>query len=352
VTSDPATLTVWADVLVARYQLTTLCPTSTIALPTTLSFTEDGLAANTRCAGQRSFRLFAGRVTNATGKITRIRQNCTVAQFGPTLCGPESVLIDVHGRWPVFPSGIANLLIVGGACNSIYFINPASGAVIETFDDPSFEYIGQMAIDSMGRLFVGSLNGDALNVIDMGVTEPFWFAPGQSPRAVALDADDNVYLTCSVDGVLRKLDPLGDPINAGFATGLQGAISQAFAPPGIFHGNLFVACGDRVMEVDRTTGATSTFMSCRQGVWGIAFDPDGFMYVSEPSQNHIYKIGPGLPGDMNGDGVVNLTDLPAFVAALLQHADALLPIVTADMNGDGCADGADIQPFINALIVP
>ena len=46
--------------------------------------------------------------------------------------------------------------------------------LLETFDDPAFGYIGQMAIDSVGRLFVGSVNGDCLSVIDSGARECFY----------------------------------------------------------------------------------------------------------------------------------------------------------------------------------
>ena len=215
--------------------------------------------------------------------------------------------------------------------------------------DSSFGHIGQMALDSTGRLLVGSIDGDSLNVLEGGVVDSFYSAPGLSPRAVVIDSADNVCLTCSVDGVMRKIAPDGSVINANFASGLQGAISQAIAPPGIFHGNLFVACGDRVMEVDRATGSTSTFLSCNAAV-GIAFDPEGYMHVSIPSQNRILKIGPNLPGDMNGSGAVNLNDLTGFVEALLQAPDAPLPIITADMTGDGCVDGRDVRAFVGALL--
>ena len=77
------------------------------------------------------------------------------------------------------------------------------------------------------------------------------------------------------------------------------------------------------------------------------------MYISQPAQpdgSHILKIGPALPGDMNGDGVVNLSDLPGFVAAIMQATGAPLPLLTADMNADGCADGADIELFVAQIV--
>jgi formylglycine-generating enzyme required for sulfatase activity len=347
-TSQAATLTVNSNLPATHYQITQLCPTSSITAPYLLSFTDDGRAANYTCAGQRSFRLFAGRLNVATGKIWRVRQTCSIQQFGSLLCSPESVLIDTFGYWPG-ECGAPNGIIVGG-CDTVYVLNQLNGAICEQYSDPWFSHIGQMAIDSVGQLYLGSVDGNYLNVITEGVVVPVYIATGLSPRAVVVDESDNVYLTCSGDGVMRKIDSVGNVLNEHFADGLQGAISQAIAPAGIFHGNIFVACGDRVMEVDRATGATSTFVACRSGVSGIAFDPEGFMYFSETDQNRIMKIGPGLAGDMNGDGVVDMADLPGMVAALLLVPDAPLPIIAADMNGDGCTNGNDIAPFFDCLL--
>ncbi len=174
---------------------------------------------------------------------------------------------------------------------------------------------------------------------------------GEQPLLKGGGANNVVYVTGSNDGVLRKLSPSGAILNASFATGLQGAISQAIAPPGIFHGSLFVACGDRVMEVNLTTGQVTPFLTDLP-VHGIAFDPDGFMYLSPPSLNRIDRIGPGLPGDMDGNGVVDLNDMARFESALLRRPNAPRPIATADMNGDGCVDGNDIAGFVNELLAP
>src|SRR5206468_3382229 len=126
---------------------------------------------------------------------------------------------------------------------------------------------------------------------------------------------------------------------------------EAIAPVGIFHHNLFVACGDRVMEVNLATGGTVSTFYCA-GAAGIAFDPEGYMNISIPSGSRIDQIGSALPGDMNGDGMVTLADVPGFIAALLLLPDAPLPIATADMNGDGCTNGLDIRPFLSALGIP
>lgn len=85
---------------------------------------------------------------------------------------------------------------------------------------------------------------------------------------------------------------------------------------------------------------------------GIAFDPEGYIQVSIPSQNKVLKIAPALAGDMNGDGAVTLADVEGFVKALLQAPDSPLPILAADMNGDGCADGRDVGLFVGQILGP
>ncbi len=230
-------------------------------------------------------------------------------------------------------------------------LNPVNGSICEEYVDNTLFHIGQMALDSMGRLFIGSIEGDCLNVLTEGVVSPFYCLPGDSPQAVAVDEDDNVYVTGAGDGVLRVIAPDGTPINESFATGLEGAVSQAIAPEGLFHGNLFVACDGGVMEVDLLTGESSMFLGCA-AAHGIAFDPEGYMHVSITSEDRILKIGSALPGDMNGSGTVDMDDLPGFVDALLRLPEAPLPIMTADVNLDGCANGLDVAAFVELLLQP
>ncbi|MCC7313301.1 MAG: VCBS repeat-containing protein [Planctomycetes bacterium] len=338
--------------LADHYSCEILCEPSAVQSPTLLAFTNDGGSIEQTCDGGLPFRLFTGRSDIiTTGKIWRILQNCSQAQFGALLSKPESVLIDAAGVWP---GGCAmpNQIIVGGrdglGNDLVYFLNPTTGSICEQYIDNTLEHIGQMALAGDGRLFLGSVEGDSLNVLELGVVYPFYTAAGQPLRAVALDGADHVYVTGSNDGVLRKLDSNGTVLDASMATGLEGAVSQAIAPPGIFHGNLFVACGDRLMEVDLLSGQATPFLTDLP-VHGVAFDPDGYMHLSLPSLNRIDRIGPALAGDMDGSGTVDESDLIGFVAALLRLPDAPRPIITADMNADGCADGLDVAWFVEVI---
>jgi hypothetical protein len=186
---------------------------------------------------------------------------------------PQSVLVDVNGYWPG-PCPDQNPIIVGGL-EEINWLT-ATGTICEQFPEPTFGQVGQMALDEIGRLDIGSVDQSCAQVLDKGALGNLLCCPAMSgyPSALALRPDGNVFVACSGDGVLRVMTPNGNVVDASFATGLEGAVSMAIAPPGIFHGNLFVACGDRVVEVDVTTGATSVFLSLL-AVHGIAFDPAG-----------------------------------------------------------------------------
>lgn len=364
--SDPTTCTVSCDCtslpggscgsgLASHYECGPSCPAFSLDNPGLLSFGVPTGNPSNNCKVP-NFRLFAGHVCPMSCKIWRIREDCVQQQFNGDLSVPHSVLVDANGYWPGTCPDSTPILV--GAENIIYFLTQ-SGTVCETLPDGSFGQIGQMAIDPAGRLFVGTENGACMQVVDKGVLDPCYCCPGGtgSPNAVCLDADGNVYVTCSMDGVMRKLGADCSVTNSAFASGLYGATSQTIAPTGIFHGNLFVACGptgnpgNRVIEVDLTTGETSTLL-CGLPVMGIAFDPEGFMYLSIPMENRIIRIGPGLPGDMNGDGSVNLDDLSGFAAALVRDPQAPRPVIASDINEDGCGNGLDVRAFAELMLVP
>ncbi len=55
-------------------------------------------------------------------------------------------------------------------------------------------------------------------------------------------------------------------------------------------------------------------------------------------------------GDVNGDGLVNTTDLGVFVAVLLGQDTETEHVDAADIDGTGTPDGADVEPFAALLL--
>ena len=60
----------------------------------------------------------------------------------------------------------------------------------------------------------------------------------------------------------------------------------------------------------------------------------------------IYLVPSTLQGDVNGDGVVNGTDIQAIINTIVEGKyDA-----KADVNGDKVVNGTDIQEVINIIV--
>lgn len=66
----------------------------------------------------------------------------------------------------------------------------------------------------------------------------------------------------------------------------------------------------------------------------------------------VYSSGTapvGVPGDVNGDGLVSGADVTALYGVLL---DGTVPAGNADVNGDGNVNGADVTTLYNLLLNP
>lgn len=57
-------------------------------------------------------------------------------------------------------------------------------------------------------------------------------------------------------------------------------------------------------------------------------------------------------GDIDGNGLANLADIPSFVAVLLGTDTIPSHVIAADMNCDGLANGRDAQGFVNRIQLP
>ena len=65
---------------------------------------------------------------------------------------------------------------------------------------------------------------------------------------------------------------------------------------------------------------------------------------------HFTPIAPGLTGDVNGDGTVDVTDINIIINIMLGMDDALNYAGRADVTGDGSIDVSDVNDIINNML--
>lgn len=170
-------------------------------------------------------------------------------------------------------------------------------------------------------------------------------APGQDLVATT---SDSACLTRPNEGtIVRLYDWTGDGDALDFgevllhAQGLDKPFAIAAAPDG----SLFVAARNTAGAVyhvaDRNgDGDALDYGETLVVAVGIS-QPGGVVFVTDD--------GGCRKGDIDGNGEVNLSDVPLLVDVLL-GLETLDDYCPADCNADGRIDAADIQPFIEAFL--
>ena len=66
--------------------------------------------------------------------------------------------------------------------------------------------------------------------------------------------------------------------------------------------------------------------------------------------DNVAIINAGIPGDVNDDGVVNVTDVTILISAVISENYSNINTANADMNDDGIINVTDVTMLINAVI--
>jgi ligand-binding sensor domain-containing protein len=85
------------------------------------------------------------------------------------------------------------------------------------------------------------------------------------------------------------------------------------------------------------------------------FDAEGHLWVSAMSEGVVQILlgpTPAIPGDINGDGVIDMTDVNLFTGVLLGLDHDPQHLVRSDMNHDSTANGSDVQFFLDVMLAP
>ncbi len=91
-----------------------------------------------------------------------------------------------------------------------------------------------------------------------------------------------------------------------------------------------------------TNGDASYKMTCA-GKYNVTFNPVALTFKIEAAS------APGLTGDVNGDGAVDVSDVNIVLNIMLGN-DTLAANPAADVNGDGAVDVSDANAIINIML--
>ncbi|MCB9853863.1 MAG: hypothetical protein H6819_12255 [Phycisphaerales bacterium] len=130
----------------------------------------------------------------------------------------------------------------------------------------------------------------------------------------------------------------------------------------VMRDNLFQRCVDVCGDFQMGFECTPLFFGDDGGIYNV--ENTGYYTLGDrahvrggydPSCNNLCPfpcirantIGPcdEIPGDVNGDGDVDIDDVQLFVAVLLGVDSDPYRVLVSDVNVDGTPDGKDVQPF-------
>ncbi len=217
---------------------------------------------------------------------------------------------------------------------------------------------------STGALYLGD--------VGQGVYEEIDYEPaGIAARNYGWDIREG--LACATVSGCASSCATGfdDPIHAYDQTiGTRCAVTGGYVYRGCrmpsLHGTYFFAdyCSNEIWSMPAGGGAVTSRTAELAPGGGLSIasissfgeDAQGELYLCDLNGGEVFKIIPRGVGDLNGDTVVDLDDVPAFVLALTDpdaYATAyptLDAFIRANLNGDCGVDGRDIQALVDRLL--
>lgn len=218
-------------------------------------------------------------------RIRMVSPDRTVTEIGDPIADPDAVIVDEQGD----VVGAGNVIV--GADLNFVEVNPLTGATSTVYTGIPAHNVLQMAFDSLGRLFATHANG-YMTVIDGGALLPFDEFPGHALRGIAIDENDQLYFGLGDLGQIHTFDLPSGGSSSLFTTFPATMVQFGYTDaPGPFSSTLFVGTANgEIYSVDLTSGDNVLFASGFGGEIGLAFGPDGSMFVSSSMDESIYRI--------------------------------------------------------------
>ncbi|HEV2427901.1 MAG TPA: hypothetical protein VGS61_06755, partial [Acidimicrobiales bacterium] len=136
-----------------------------------------------------------------------------------------------------------------------------------------------MAPATNGSMWVSDFRGDVLLLSPSGATTPVDITGGW---AVTSDPSGDLYVDTYYSGVIYKVTPAGTVTT--FASGWVGLYGMAYGPDG----DLYVSTGSVIYKI--APGGSYSVFATGAGGDSFAFDSSGNLYSG--SNNNIFKIAP------------------------------------------------------------
>jgi len=242
--------------------------------------------------------LFVGRDNSGSGgghsdpvPIHRVGPGGSpVTEYGNTaVFDPDAVVVDLAG----IISGTPGSVLVSGA-GKISAILPDE-SVVEVFSLAGGMDVGSMKFDGAGRLLFSN-DGTGGIFATTGGTPMLLAGPFiERVRGIAIDDSDRIFADFT-DGSMRVFNSDGSLADGAFmtslSTGVLGNAPHAFGAGGPFGTDLYVADAGNLLRVDTLGTVTIVGSGFDTQIFGMAFGPDGALYVSEFNNDQILRIMP------------------------------------------------------------
>ncbi len=156
-----------------------------------------------------------------------------------------------------------------------------------------------LAFNSQGDLFVVNQGGTVTRITRAGVISAFAKLPDEL-YGVAIDADDNLYVSNHNSGTISKITRSG--LVSPFANLSSVSPGSGFSPSTV---GAITYVGSTVTS----GGGSLTFGAPRVALGVVAFDPHGTLFVAEQSTGTVYKVDKSGSSSPFATGLADPTDI-------------------------------------------
>lgn len=259
----------------------------------------------------------------------RVEPGGSWSYYGPPMWKAGTVGYDRDG----LISGTAGSLLAAGGTHFTAILPPGDTAKL-LWTGP-FGNLNDIAFDSTGRMLLVDVTNRNVYWNDEGTLKVLLTAPLQDCKCMAIDRDDNIFISMGHydDARILAYDSTGNPIGAPILHGqisTEGPIPITFGKGGVWGYSLYVLVNHVLMRFDSPLDSPDSFTTIGTGFSKICyqymqFGPDGALYVSTSLEHRIFRIAPMNPVDL-------LEDLVLLVITVNENNDITNSSLEAKLN--------------------